>query len=161
MKKIILLTVLLAVLAAGFVLADGRPGNKGAWNNNDNRSYSGRGGYMMDNDNFSRLGNGRGFQSFTELKEVSGEIILNEDDFPAIKTGKEVMSITLPEDAVKALKIKNGSKITVKGIEVPGRNWNITGEKLLRIHEFEYEGKTYITHGMGGRPERGGMMGGF
>ncbi len=161
MKKIILFTVLLAVLAAGFVSADGWPGNKGSWNNNDNRNYSGRGGYMMDYGNSPCIGNGPGFSSFTELKEVSGEIVLNEDDFPAIKTGKDVMTITLPADAIEALKIKTGSKITAKGVEMPGRNWSITGEKLFRIFEFEYEGKTYITHGMGGRPERGGMRGGF
>ncbi|MDX9800416.1 MAG: hypothetical protein RBT69_03655 [Spirochaetia bacterium] len=170
MKKMIVLSVLLAVLAVGFVSADARPGMRGPGNFDNSRNYSGRftdegrqgrGGYMMDNERFGRMGSGSGVSSFAEIKEVSGELVLKDDDFPAIKTGKEVMEITLSEDAIEALKMTNGSKLKIKGFEVPGRNWSITGEKLFRIFEFEYEGKKYVSHGMGGKSGRRGMMGGF
>ena len=157
MKKIIVLTVLIAVLAAGFVSAQGYYGagpksGAGGRNQDTEKTYGGPG--MMG---------GTGFSSIAEIRELSGELVVRENDFPAIKTGKDEISVTIPADAIDALKLKTGSKITVKGIEMPARNWNITGEKLIRVFELGYDGKKYSVMGgpMGGRPgmQRDGMQG--
>jgi hypothetical protein len=85
--------------------------------------------------------------SISEVKEISGELVVRENEFPAIKSGKEEISVMIPYDAIDALKMKTGSKVSVKGALVPAQNWNITGEQLLRVFELEYEGKKYLVHG--------------
>ncbi len=152
MKKIIILAVLIAVLATGFAAAQGfrndGPGY-GRYSENDRNNS----GWFGDRNGFGMM------QSITEVKTLSGELVIRENDFPALKTGKEEIAITLPADAIEDLKMKNGSKLTVKGIEVPAGNWSITGEKILKVFELEFEGKEYLVHGGMGMPGRG-MMGG-
>ena len=154
MKKIIVLAVLIILVAAGFAAAQGYygPGRSQDFS----RGPSGR----FDSDSRpyfqGRPGMG-GMGSISEVKEICGELVVRENEFPAIKSGKEEISVMIPYDAIDALKMKTGSKVSVKGALVPAQNWNITGEKLLRVFELEYEGKKYLVHG-GAAGAHGGMM---
>lgn len=134
MKKI-MITTIMVVLVAGFATA--YP--------NQHRGDANRHGYTMDN----KSAQGKRFTQVRELKELKGELVIKENSFPAIKTskGKETI-ITLGVDTVESLKLKNGSKITVRGIEVP-YEMNTTDETVLRVNQIDYDNKTYAVHGGG------------
>jgi hypothetical protein len=167
MKKTIFLAVLIIFVAAGFAAAQGyyapgrnnEPGTAYRRSQDSGRRPSGR-VYRDARPYFQGNPGMGGMSSISETKEISGELVVKENEFPAIKSGKEEISVMIPYNAIDALKMKTGSKVSVKGAFVPAQNWNITGEKLLKVFELEYEGKKYLVHGGSAGTRSGTMKGG-
>ena len=143
MKKLFLMIAVIVLISAGTVSAQGFYG-RGSDNSSD------------------RMPPAAGFQrgpGVVEVKNITGELVINdENDFPKIRAGREELTLMMPYSAVEDLKLKTGSKISVKGFEVPDRSWSVTGEKAFKVMELGYEGKTYMLGG--GYGAFGGMMGG-
>ncbi len=155
MKKIIGLTVLITLACAGLIFAQqGKGFGPGQEYPKDNKHP----GYNSRNFNNAERPRVQGTwgPSIIEIKEIAGEIVIKDNDFPAIKSGRDEVKIMLPADAIKALKLTTGSKISIKGFELPAPNWSITGEKIVRVFELQYEGRKFLVHGRGP-----GMGGGF
>lgn len=118
MKKIII-SAIMVVLVAGFVTAY------------PHRGYSGN--------------QGSSGEQFTEIKELTGELVISTNSFPSIKvSGEDVTIITLGANTIESLKLENGSKITVRGYSM-----NTPNGTIFETTQLDYDNKTYEVHGGG------------
>jgi len=131
MKKIIGLIVLITMLGTGFVLAH----DKESGEQNKKQKIKGEKHHMMKAHG----------PSLIEIKEISGEIIIKDNDLPLIKSGKDEIKILLFSDAIQTLKLTTGSKISIKGIELPSFKKNKTNEKIIKIFELQYDGRKFLV----------------
>ncbi len=144
MKKIIVISMLL-LLTASFTFGQ----NFYGMGNNSRGMGNLQGGqnYL----NCPAFGDG----GLVEIVELSGQITVKENSFPALKSGKEETVILVAPQAVESLGLKTGDTISIKGFKVPGPTWDIDEKTAVRVQEINVKGKTYLTGGfgrMGGGP---------
>ena len=147
MKKIIGMIVLITLAGAGFVAAQDKESGKSKCPKREHNKKE-----FKHEKNFKGNKNhemkGPGF-SIIEIKEISGEIVVKENELPSIKSGNDEIKILLPLDAIQTLKLNTGSKISIKGIELPAFKKGETDKKVIKVFELQYEGKKFMVFGRG------------
>ena len=141
MKKIIGLMILITLATAGFVFAEGKGSSQAKDSrkehnkkeSNHNKNFKGK-QHMMRAPQFS----------YIEIKEISGEIVIKENDHPTIKSGNNEVKIMLSPSVIQNLKLSTGSKISVKGVEVPALKKNSTDEKIIKVFELQYDERKFL-----------------
>ena len=141
MKKIIVLILFITLTGTGFIFAHGNDfGKSHKKQPNFHKEFEGK--------KHNKMMKAPGC-SLIEIKEISGEIVVKEKDFPAIKSGKDEVKIILPPDVIEILKLNTGSKISIKGIELPVLKKNETDEKMIKVFELQYDGRKFMVLGKG------------
>jgi hypothetical protein len=142
MKKIIGLIVLITVIGTGFAFAHDKKSGKQHYHQ---KEYSKK--YEKYHKNFKCYKtNAPGF-SIIEIKELSGEILLSDNTLPVIKSGNDEIKIILPRHVIQTLKLNSGSKISIKGVELPARRTEAAGEKIIKVFELQHDGRKFMVWG--------------
>ena len=157
MKKIIGLILLITLIGVSSVFAhskeSGRPNDR---RSNDNRTHY----HKKQSPQMMRA------PLFMEIKEITGEIVVRERNFHVIKSEGEEIRIILPLATIRALNLTTGSKISIKGVEVRGRDMEVAsratagcrneardmrrsekGAKAVRVFELQYDGRKFMIFG--------------
>ena len=141
MKKIIGLILVITLTGTGFIFAHG---------NDSGKHHKKQSDFHKD---FKEKKHNRmmhfGGPSLIEIKELTGEIVVKEKDFSAIKSENKEIKIMLPPDVIKTLQLNTGSKISVKGIELPDFKKNETDEKIIKVFELQYDGRKFMVFNKG------------
>ena len=141
MKKIIGLILAITLTATGFIFAHGNDfGKPHKKQQNFHKEFKGK--------KHNKMMKAPGC-SLIEIKEISGEIVVKEKDFPAIKSENRETKIMLPPDVVETLKLNTGSKISIKGIELPAFKKSETDEKMIKVFELQYDGRKFMVFNKG------------
>ena len=152
MKKIIGLIVLITLAGTGLVFAH-EGADKRPWPPQDAGKYYKKQPNFEKNFNCKRPQMGENHRysliesSLLEIKEITGEIIVKDNEFPAIKSGENEIKIMLHPDAIKSLNLNSGSKISIKGIELPALNRDVTGGKIIKVFELQYNERKFLVLG--------------
>ncbi|MCL2480562.1 MAG: hypothetical protein FWF38_02510 [Spirochaetaceae bacterium] len=148
MKKIIGLIVLITLIGTGFVFAHGKESGE---------PHKKQPNYKNSKEKKHNMMKAPG-SAIIEIKEISGEIVVKDNDRHIIKSGKDEIKIILSSDAIQALKLNTGSKISIKGIELPAFKQNKTDEKIIKVFELQYDGRKFLVLGKGAnrdKPKKG------
>jgi len=166
MKKIIGFILLISLIGAGSAFAHSRESGRP----NDRRSNDNRTHYHKKQPNHMHSRGGKpqmmGAPLFIEIREITGEIIVRERNFHVIKSEGEEIRIILPLAAIRALNITTGSEISIKGIEVQGRDMDVASRaaagcrneargmrrsendaKTIRVFELQHDGRKFMVFG--------------
>jgi hypothetical protein len=137
MKKIILLTIMLTVIAGTAVFANGE--QEGGFDN----AVRPRGSYGEE----------------PELLSLTGTLKLAYGQRPELVTGDEEYELLYPYYLAEGLDIEDGETVAVEGFIVPGHKWKWEeNEKHLRVTKAVIDGEEYDLEAYG--PGFGPMMGG-
>lgn len=137
MKKIILLTFVLTVIAGTAVFANGE--QEGSF------------------DDAVRPWRGEEFDG--EIISLTGSLKLEEGEFPSLIADGEEYELMYPHFLDDGIELSDGQPVTVEGFLVPGPRWETEGEELhLRVTKAVIDGEEYDLEAYG--PGFGPMMGG-
>lgn len=151
MKKILIFTVLLGVLAAAAVFAAG---------GQEDQYEDGRRPGMRDGYGPRYEDRWEGYDG--EIITLTGIIKLEGEWHPELETADGTYELMYPPFLDEGLDVRNGEEITVEGYLVPGPRWEAeeeSGELHLHVTKAVIGGKEYVVEHPG--PRHGGPRGGM
>jgi hypothetical protein len=142
MKKIIVFTVLLSVLAGAAVFAAGGQEDDYGYGPRYEDRWEGYGG---------------------EIITITGTVKLEGERHPELEAADGTYELMYPPFLDDGLDVKVGDKITVEGYLVPGPRWGKGDEEseelFLHVTKAVIDGKEYVVEHRG--PRHGGRRGGM
>ena len=135
MKKIIGVIIVITLIGAGFLFADGKESRETHKKQPNFKSFREKKHNMMKAPR----------SSFVEIREITGEIVVKENDRHIIKSGKDEVKIVLSSDVIQSLKLNTGSNISIKGIEFRALKSKTPEEKIVKVFELQYDGRRFLV----------------
>jgi len=135
MKKIIGLIIFITLIGTNSVFAQGKESGEPNKKQPNSKNYKEKKHHLMKAPK----------SSFIEIKEITGEIIVKENDRHIIKSGKDEVKIMLSSDVIQSLKLNTGSNISIKGVEFRAFKQKTQGENIVKVFELQYDGRKFLV----------------
>ncbi|MCL2294962.1 MAG: hypothetical protein FWC36_08885 [Spirochaetes bacterium] len=141
MKKIIGLMVLITLIGTTSVFAHGRESRCCRDSRESRNPHGARQAHRQTNQHHTMHPPG---VHVIEVREITGEIIIRDNNRHIIKSGDKETRIILSSDAIQTLGLENGSVISVKGIVMPTRR-TPAAERTIRVFEVQHDGRKFLV----------------